>query len=390
MSAVSPHRRVAFVVSSLHGGGAEAVGVAWMRWFADQGHEVAVVLVSDKPTEDVVPDGVFLEHLGRAGSHTKKIRGISSFFVSWRADAAIALQTYPSLLTLAAARITPRRSRPIIVVSEHNLISLGLPQAPMGHRLKIAIAKRTYRYADHVIVASHAVGGEMVSAFGVAGERCSVVPNPALAKVTSGPAAERVRGTATGLQIVLACRLVPQKRPHLAIDAAVRMIERGIQTEVVSFGGGPLLDETIARAKQKNVTFTPIGWVENWFDQIGPNAVILLPSYREGFGNVLVEAAAKGCPSVAISNAMGVADAIIPGITGELALNDDPDSIADALIAASHLDVTGINEWLDRFSAPTSGTLLERTIEYATKRASRNGQTGDHQRDSVDVQVARR
>jgi len=361
--------RVAFMVTSLHGGGAEAVGVAWMRWFVQQGHRVSVLLVSDKPTDGVLPDGVQLVDLGRVGGHGKKVRAISRFFSEQRPDAVVALQTYPSLLMLAAARLSPKHSRPLTIVSEHNLISLGLPGSPVGHRLKISIAKRTYRDADHVVVASHAVGGEMVSAFGIPGEHCTVVPNPALAKITSWRSYPRVPGTAAGVQIVLACRLVPQKRPLLAIDAASRMIERGIPTEVISFGGGPLLDGIVARAASADVPFTAVGWVENWFEYIAPNAVIFLPSYREGFGNVLVEAAACGFPSVAISGALGVADAIIPGMTGELALDADPSSIADALIAASQLPVTGIECWLDRFSAATSGRLLSEVIGHAVSKA---------------------
>ena len=138
---------------------------------------------------------------------------------------------------------------------------------------------------------------------------------------------------------------------------------------MVSFGGGPLLAETEAEAERLGVQFTSVGWVENWFEHFAPNAVVFLPSSREGFGNVLVEAAAFGVPSVAISNAMGVADAIIPGITGELALDDDPDSIADAIVAASALEVSGVEDWLERFSAASSGRLLRQAIDYELSRA---------------------
>ena len=42
---------------------------------------------------------------------------------------------------------------------------------------------------------------------------------------------------------------------------------------------------------------------------------LLLPSYREGFGNVIIEAAAMGTPSI-VTNIPGPIDAINPGITG--------------------------------------------------------------------------
>jgi glycosyltransferase involved in cell wall biosynthesis len=45
--------------------------------------------------------------------------------------------------------------------------------------------------------------------------------------------------------------------------------------------------------------------------------VLCLPSYREGFGNVIIEAAAMGIPSIA-SNIYGITDAIINNKTGFL------------------------------------------------------------------------
>jgi glycosyltransferase involved in cell wall biosynthesis len=45
--------------------------------------------------------------------------------------------------------------------------------------------------------------------------------------------------------------------------------------------------------------------------------VLCLPSYREGFGSVIIEAASVGIPAVA-SNIYGITDAIEPGATGLL------------------------------------------------------------------------
>lgn len=55
----------------------------------------------------------------------------------------------------------------------------------------------------------------------------------------------------------------------------------------------------------------PVTDVERYFAVID---VLLLPSYREGFGNVVIEAAAVGTPSI-ISNIPGPIDAVDPGKT---------------------------------------------------------------------------
>lgn len=375
----SPARRILFVVSSLHGGGAEFVARTWMGWLAGRGHDVSVVLTSSAIDRRFLPTGVRATTLADHAGQLAKATALRSILQRTAPDAALALQTHPNLVLLTAARSLPAANRPRVLVSERNLVSLGLAGASVSHRVKVWTARRLYRRADHVIAISHPVAGELVAGFGVRGDRVTVVPNPATAKVRGaadavGGASEhpvrRRPGSERGLQVVLACRLVVQKRPLLAIAAAAELQRRGIPVEVVSFGGGPMLGEVTAAARAAAVTFRHEGWVENWFDHFGDNAVALLPSSREGFGNVLVEAAAAGYPSVAVSGALGVADAIVPGITGELALSADPADLADAILRASELTLDSIEPWLRRFSTESSGRDLESVLERTIRGGS--------------------
>lgn len=368
----APRRRILFVIPSLHGGGAEFVARTWMSWLVAHGWDVSVALTAGAADDVHRPRGVRARSLAGRGGHIAKAAGVRAAILELRPEVAISLQMHANLVLLTASRMLAPSRRPRILVSERNLVSLGLPGSAVSHRVKVLFAKRMYAWADHVIAISHAVAGELVAGFRVSGERITVVANPATAKVTIGGESTRRPGIDRGIQIVLACRLVEQKRPLLAIAAAAELARRGVEVEVVSFGGGPLLDEVIAAADRASVKFRHHGWVENWFEHFGDNAVALLPSSREGFGNVLVEAAAAGYPAVAISGALGVSDAVVPGITGELALSADPVDIADALLRAADLTLAGIDPWLARFSIESSAADLVRVIR-STLDAERTG-----------------
>ena len=363
--------RIMFVVPSLHGGGAEFVARTWMGWLVSRGYEVSAVLTGAQVDRSHLPAGVSATSIAARRGHVAKSAALRHAIVARRPDAVVALQAYPNLVLLSAAQLIPSARRPKILISERNLVSLGLPGSDLVHRAKIEVARQLYRTADHVIAISHPVAGELVAGFHVSGDRITVVPNPASAKVVAEAGSARRRGSDRGIQIVLACRLVRQKRPLLAVEAAAELGRRGVDVELVSFGGGPMLETVQAAATAAGVRFVHHGWVENWFEHFGDNAVALLPSTREGFGNVLVEAAAAGYPSVAISGALGVADAIVPGITGELALTAEPADVADALLRASELTLTEIESWLRRFSVESSGTDLERVLRNVVEGPTR-------------------
>src|SRR5690606_36212643 len=147
---------------------------------------------------------------------------------------------------------------------------------------------------------------------------------PAAGKVGLEAArAQRTRRAASdrsrGVDLVVPVRLGEQKRPALALEVAATLrdsMEYDTQVAVHYYGAGPYQPERAEAAVQPGVHAVFDGWVEGWFEDTPGAAVMLLTSHSEGFANVLVESAAYGIPVVAASRALGVADAIVPGITG--------------------------------------------------------------------------
>lgn len=60
--------------------------------------------------------------------------------------------------------------------------------------------------------------------------------------------------------------------------------------------------------------------------------LMVLPSWREGFPNAVLEAAATGVPVIA-THCTGSCDAVIPGVTGVLVPAGSPDAICEAVLS---------------------------------------------------------
>ncbi len=77
-----------------------------------------------------------------------------------------------------------------------------------------------------------------------------------------------------------------------------------------------------------------VGFTNKPEDYMASADIFCLPSYREGFGSVLIEAAAVGLPAVA-SRIYGIIDAVVEGETGILHQPKNITEIKQALITLS-------------------------------------------------------
>jgi len=358
--------RVAFVIPSMLGGGAEFVTTTWAQELVDRSYQVEIILLRARPDEPEPPRGVDVivgAHLG--DGRRAEARAIERYLASDPADIVISMMTRANIQLLRAAR---RRGggRPIIGISERNM-----PFAEKNHSaLHLAARNLAYRYyyprADLFIAISHSVGAAFSVLSGLDSEKVWVVPNPALGKVHDRPSPSAA-SDAAGLTLVVPGRLVDKKRPMLAVEIADRVCEDVRLERVIFFGDGPLRSD-IGRLERSYVIETP-GRVERWFEGLPPGSVCLLPSEVEGFANVLLEASSQGIACVVGSTAYGSSDAIIPGVTGEFARTDGVDEYVRAVRAAMTLTVAPPAAWLDVFSTSASVDVLERAIHGTMQRS---------------------
>jgi glycosyltransferase involved in cell wall biosynthesis len=297
-------RRVAFVLPSFAGGGAERVLLTLAAaldpaLFAPE----IVVLDGAGPWRSLVPERIPVTDLGR-----NRIRGALLPLVRAlrRSGAEIAVSTIGSLnlALLAVKPLLPARMR--VIVREAN--------TPHRHARGSAAARfyrwaypRLYRRAAAVIVPASYLARELAEEFGVPREKIVILYNPVDTAALAAAAKPPVRAPGAGLRFVALGRLTHQK----GFDRLLEMMAaapRGAHLTIL--GDGP--DRAALEAQRRELDLTDRvampGFAGDAARHVAGADALLLPSRWEGLPNVALEALALGAPVIATPEAGGIGE----------------------------------------------------------------------------------
>lgn len=232
----------------------------------------------------------------------------------------------------------------------------------VGAAVLPALRERDRRAAQHATVVlgnSSAVAKRIGAAYS---RRAQVIHPPVdVARWASVPSGDRSHLLWLG-------RLVPYKRPDLAVEVARRT---GIRLVVV--GDGP------ERARLERDAPPHVRFLGQCPDHVVREAVagarLLLFPGEEDFGIAPVEALAAGVPVVALARG-GALDYVRPGLNGFLVGREDPDAFADAVRSAwsCSWDDRAVRRSADAFSVgrfrAELGSVLDATLGRAWRTAT--------------------
>lgn len=224
-------------------------------------------------------------------------------------------------------------SRTPVVVLVHHLhreqwpVIFGPVRARIGWWLESRLAPRVNARCAYVAV-SHVTRAELVE-LGVPADHVEVIHNG-----TPRPLDIPIPRSSSPELLVLG-RLVPHKRIELAIDAVAELAAEFPELTLTIAGRGwwaqRLRDHACERGVQDRVRFAGFVPTEERHRLYSSAWIHLMPSIKEGWGLVVVEAGAHGLPSIAFHGAGGVAESIVDGTTGLLATEGDPHDFTDKI-----------------------------------------------------------
>ena len=331
---------LAFVVSSLGGGGAERVLATLVNHWARSGHEVTVLTFQAASDDDYELEPtikrVALDIHGEASSkldalrrNARRVRVLRSALKAANPDVVVAFATRQSVLAAAAAR---GLSVPV-VGSERNNPERSSFLNPIWRR----IMRWGYALPSAIVAVSEGIAEALRQQ--TKARRVEVIHNPLderhLTPAPSQP--EDAQPDAVhhpdDLVILGLGRLVPQKGFDNLIEAFARIADQRPDWRLVIVGDGPqrdMLTDLVHDAGLGDRVALP-GWADDTTPWYQSASIFAFPSRWEGFGVVLIEALSHGLPAVAADCDYGPREILTHGQDGYLVRVDDIDELADRL-----------------------------------------------------------
>jgi glycosyltransferase involved in cell wall biosynthesis len=354
------------------GGGSEVYVENVARSLAAAGHDVTIFCATYEGAADrETVDGV---HFVRAGTklsvYPEAVRRLRRREFG-DLDVIVDVQNGIPFMSRAVAAGTP------VVVLVHHVHREQWPvvydrvRSRIGWWIESRVAPWLYRDCTYVAV-SERTATELAE-LGVDTDRITVIHNG----IEQAPGLDVQRSDVP--HVVVVGRLVPHKRvEHVLRTAAVlRKRHPGLRVSIVGDGwwSGRLrrVAETLGVADI--VDFKGFVDEKAKHEVYGSAWVLALPSLKEGWGIVVMEAATHGVPTVAYRSAGGVTESIVDGTTGVLVDGDVTDfsDAIDALLAdpeAMDRMGTAARERTEQFTWAATAEAFAEVLARATGQST--------------------
>lgn len=306
-------------------GGAEKYLVTVAEGLAARGHHVIfrTAAYPGAVSDETIHGVHYVRRGGRLGIYPRAL--VANLVRRHDADVVIDVQNgMPFLSPLA-------RRRPVInlvhhVHKEQWPVVFGPRLSRAGWWLESRLAPRVYRKTDYVAV-SDATRREL-GGLGIDTDRIQVIHNG------TDPLVRSMTARSAHPSIVVLGRLVPQKRVEIALDCVAGLLAEipNLTLDVVGSGWweNDLVSHATSLGVEDHVHFHGhVSEVEK-HKLLARAWVHALPSLKEGWGLVVVEAGVHGTPTVAFTEAGGPTNSIVHGRTG-LLVDHGPEAFTTAV-----------------------------------------------------------
>ena len=322
-------KKVAVLLPSLRGGGAERVAWASARELANRGHQVDLVLVeAEGDLLPIVPKGVRVVDL-KAHRLITALPPLADYLRKEQPDTLQALMWPLTVIAVMAHRLA--RSAARLVLSDHTMLSSHV-QGSLQRLLLRWTARLFYPLADARTICSSMAADDLSCLSGIPRERFEVVYNPITPPQQIGTTAEveALWGQASA-RVITVGSLKPEKNHALLLRAFAEVADR--TAKLLILGEGPLRGDLEKLAAELGIADRVLlpGFALDPWPYLASADLFVLSSDYEGFPLVLAEAMHAGLRIVSTDCTSGPAEITDNGRFGRLVPCGDAGALAAAI-----------------------------------------------------------
>ena len=327
------NKKIAFIIGSLSGGGAEQVCVTLANNFAKLEYEVELIVLHLKDSKYLnrVSNKVKLINL-----NTNRVR-----YSFWKLFKYL-YGNKPEITIIFDYQITLFVNVLNIFISPRIKI-VSRCMNTLSHKLKSnnillkyfnkILIKSAYNYSDLIISQSEGMKKDLVNNFRINKTNIKVINNPLNELIESN-----INRDINPKENYLLCigRLEEQKNFNLVIEAFSKIKNRYPNLKLKIAGTGSLRKELIELSKKLEVSDRVefLGFISgiNLINCYRNARLTLLTSLFEGFPNCLIESIALGTPVVSVNCPSGPSEIIINNVNGILVKGYQVKDFSEAII----------------------------------------------------------
>lgn len=336
------HKKISIFIHSLSTGGAERVTVNIANWLIEKQYDVFIITMDaqDQDFYELNPNVRRMslnmarntKGINKLFTNYNRVKSLRQILTNERPDVVLGMMTTSIVLLIIASFGLPVK----VFGSERNY-----PPREYITSAWNLLRRLVYRFADGHIAQTQETAKWLVKNTGA--KNIHVIHNPVVWPLPlSKPQIKTESVVLADRKIILSVGTkVEQKGFDLLLQAFSGLTNTFTEWDLVILGidsnsseikGGGLSIKALAEELEVSTRVHLPGRVGNivdWFDRAD---IFVLSSRYEGFPNVLIEAMASGCPSLAFDCDTGPRDIIIDGINGILVPSEDIDKLRVGLI----------------------------------------------------------
>ncbi|MEO1373378.1 MAG: glycosyltransferase [Cyanobacteria bacterium J06635_10] len=327
---------IAFFLPNLYGGGAERAVINLLKGLREKDSSIPLDLVLGKlegAYVNQIPKQVRVINFSK-DRVIKSIIPLNNYLQEVKPQALVSQMSHANVIVTIAKYLSQTETRLILV--EQNNLSHNKSKLFRGKFVPFFM-KLVYPYADEIIGVSHDVSRDLENQLNLPKGRVKTIYNPIVDDDLIYQANLPITHSwfeAKDYPTILAVGRLTEQKDFATLIEGFAILRKKRMVRLIILGEGELREDLEKLVTELGISKDVImpGFVDNPYQYMKNADVFVLSSKWEGFGNVIVEAMACGCPVVSTNCPSGPGEILASGKYGSLVPTENPEALSEAIL----------------------------------------------------------